>query len=88
MRMTNLFIDLHTFLFYHDQTSVDAHMETLERSLVIAHNLAIEKISREVVLRPNEPSHDKVFWKLLTGTTHLLRKFSTFEASLSESRTT
>lgn len=28
VRMTNLFIDLHTFLFYHDQISVDAHMET------------------------------------------------------------
>jgi hypothetical protein len=41
-----------------------------QRSLVIVDNLAAEKISREVVLRPNESSHDKVFWKLSTGATY------------------
>ena len=48
----------------------------------------LKKNSREVVQRPNESSHDKVFWKLSAGTAHLLRKFSTFEVSLDDSRTT
>jgi hypothetical protein len=57
-------------------------------SLVLVDDLATKELCREVVLRPNKSSHDKVLRKLSTSATQLPGKVRAFEVSIDDAGTT
>lgn len=60
----------------------------LQIPLVFVHDLATKELSREVMLGPNQSSHDKILWKLATGATQLLRKVFAFKMGLDNAGST